>query len=126
MGKAVGMILSPVSKQQADILMHALGLPSVRTEYRNHFVTSEGSDDWVHCESLRELGFMTRRGPHELFGGGNSYCYQCTESGKTVARYHAGPPPEVSRGRKRYLAFLSDDCGLSFIEWLKWRGKEVR
>lgn len=46
-----------VSQRQREILRHALGWPK---NYRNHFCTGEGSNDFADCEALVSAGMMTR------------------------------------------------------------------
>ena len=46
-----------VSQRQLEILRHAVGWPE---NYRNHFCTGEGSDDFEDCEALVAAGIMTR------------------------------------------------------------------
>ena len=41
--------MTPITKNQQDILRHALGIEQARREYRNHFVTGPGSDDYADC-----------------------------------------------------------------------------
>ena len=43
--------------RQIEILRHALGWPK---NYRNHFVTGKGSDDFEDCEALTKGGLMIR------------------------------------------------------------------
>lgn len=44
-----------ISKKQLGILRHALGWPK---NYRNHFCTGKGSDDYDDCEKLVAMGLM--------------------------------------------------------------------
>ena len=67
-----------MNKRELGILRHALGWPK---NYRNHFCTGEGSDDYPVCESLVEAGMMER---HE-----RSWCldniYVVTAKGREIA-----------------------------------------
>ena len=53
------------------ILQHSLGLDhyGAGRQYRNHFVTGEGSDDFPLCRELVAEGLMTERAGNELSGG---------------------------------------------------------
>ena len=72
-----------VSKRQRDILRHALGLPK---DYRNHFCTGEGSDDFLDCESLVAAGMMVRRQANWV----PDYIYIVTEQGRKAAYKEGG------------------------------------
>ena len=50
--------MEEISERQLEIMRHALGWPR---NYRNHFCTGEGSDDFADCESLVDAGMMERR-----------------------------------------------------------------
>ena len=66
-----------VSQRQRDILRHALGWPK---NYRNHFCTGEGSDDFADCEVLVAAGMMAR---HKK-GWVPDTIYTVTEQGRAV------------------------------------------
>jgi hypothetical protein len=67
-----------VSQQQREILRHALGWPK---NYRNHFCTGEGSDDFADCEALVEAGMMTRHKKSWV----PDIIYMVTKQGRNVA-----------------------------------------
>jgi hypothetical protein len=104
-----------------QILQHALGLDDCGqgNAYRTRFVTSPGTVDWPICLAHEEAGRMERRGPHELFGGEESYCFVVTEAGREYVREHSALPPKATRSQRRYRRFLNADCGLTFGEWLR-------
>jgi len=75
---------TPTNKQR-DILRHALGFGRrTRPGWRNHFVTSRGSDDYDDCEALVAAGLMTKREGSALSGW--DAVYTVTAEGKAVAR----------------------------------------
>lgn len=76
--------MTPITKNQQDILRHALGIEQARREYRNHFVTGPGSDDYADCESLVAAGLMIKRAGSVLSGG--DPIYLVTDAGRAVAR----------------------------------------
>lgn len=82
-----------MTEKRIEILRHSLGLtrPGAR-EYRNHFVTGPGSDDYDACESLVTDGLMRKFKGNPLTGG--DPCYVVTEEGKRVARGAAGSSEE--------------------------------
>ena len=103
------------------ILQHSLGLDQYGEgrQYRNHFVTGPGSDDFDDCRELVADGLMTERAGSELSGG--SPVFFVTRKGiDFVAQYSPKRPPEpkLTRSQKRYREFLRADCGLTFKEWL--------
>jgi hypothetical protein len=75
--------MKEVSEKQRDILQHALGIRPGRREYRNHFVTGPGSDDYSDCESLVAAGLMTKRPGNPLTGG--DPVFHVTDAGRVVA-----------------------------------------
>lgn len=106
---------------QLHILQHSLGVDQHGRgeQYRNHFVTGEGSTDHPHCMALVAAGLMTRRPGNELTGGGD--LFHVTPAGKAAVAEHSPAPPKLTRSQRRYEAFLKADCGLTFGEWLKGR-----
>ena len=72
--------------KQLQILRHSLGLrdDGKGREYRNHFVTGEGSDDYPSCVALVDAGLMTRCKGNALTGGDD--VFYATDAGKDAAR----------------------------------------
>lgn len=108
------------------LLQHALGLDDYGrgTNYRNHFVTGAGGDDWDLLNQAVTNGLAMRHDPRELFGG--DYCFTVTEAGKKWVRENSPKPPTLTRSQKRYEEFLRHDSGMRFGEWLKWREERRR
>lgn len=106
------------------ILQHALGLDDYGqgNAYRNRFVTTPSTVDWPLCMAHVEAGRMERRGPHELFGGEESYCFVVTAAGRQYVQEHSPEPPRLSRSQRRYRRYLAADTGASFGEWLRGGG----
>lgn len=116
---------SPASHDASlQILQHALGLDDygLGAAYRNRFVTTPSTVDWPLCQNHVEAGRMARRGPHELFGGEESYCFVVTEAGRQYVKEHSPDPPRLSRSQRRYRAYLAADSGMPFGEWLRYAG----
>ena len=107
--------------EDLHILQHALGLDDYGQghAYRNRFVTTPSTVDWPLCMAHVEAGRMERRGPHELFGGEESYCFVVTDAGRQYVKEHSPEPPRLSRSQRRYRAYLAADCGMPFGEWLR-------
>lgn len=63
-----------ITGKQLAIMRHALGRnsPGPR-DYRNRFVTGEGTDDYSDCERLVELGYMENNGDGNGLLCGNYY-----------------------------------------------------
>lgn len=118
--------LSPASGSQAEplvpnakqihVLQHSLGLTYGRDEYRNHFVTGEGSVDYADCMALVDAGLMERRGFSALTGG--DWCFTVTEAGKVVAH---DALPKLTKAQERYRRYLDvcDATGETFGQFLK-------
>jgi hypothetical protein len=79
-----------MSPKQLHIIRHSLGLRDDGTgrQYRNHFVTGPGSDDYADCCALVEAGYMRNRGSSVLTGG--DPLFTVTEAG--VAAIEATEP----------------------------------
>ena len=71
-----------ITDKQREIILHALGLNRRDREYRNHFVSGSGSDDYQHCEELVTAGLMTRHKGNVLSGGDNIYIV--TDAGRAA------------------------------------------
>jgi hypothetical protein len=113
------------------ILQHAIGRDEYgqprsasNPEFRNHFVTGPGSEDYELCCQAVEQGLMTRRPGNALTGGDD--VFYVTEAGRQFVTEHSPKPPKLTRSQRRYEAFLDADSGLTFGEWLRTRwAKEV-
>jgi len=101
---------------QVGILRHALGVGHGGWEpsHRNHFATGSGSDDHRLCMALVERGLMTQHAGHALAGGDDVFCV--TRAGRIAA---IAAPPKLTPGQRRYAAYLSEDGGVSFGDWLR-------
>lgn len=108
---------------QLHILQHAIGADQygriVRGGGRNHFVTGAGSTDHPHCMALVNAGLMTRRAGNAISGGDD--IFHVTEAGFAYVKEQSAKAPKLTRGQRRYAAFLDADSGLTFGEWLKTR-----
>lgn len=67
-----------ISQRQHEILRHALGWPK---DYRNHFCTGQGSDDFSDCEALVKAGMMARHQKSWV----PDIIYTVTDQGRAVA-----------------------------------------
>lgn len=106
---------------QLHILQHALGVDQYGRgkQYRNHFVTGEGSDDFGACMALVDAGLMTRTPGNAITGGDD--LFRVTPKGVDYVALHSPAPPpapKLSRSQKRYLNYLNVDPGCSFAEWI--------
>lgn len=103
------------------ILQHSLGLDQYGEgrQYRNHFVTGPGSDDFNNCRALVADGLMTERAGNELSGG--DPVFSVTRNGIDFVALNSPrrpPEPKLTRSQRRYREFRRSDCGLTFAEWL--------
>lgn len=108
-------------KSKLHILQHSLGLDQYGEgrQYRNHFVTGPGSDDFDDCTVLVGMGLMKRHSPSALTGG--DYCFTVTPAGVDYVALNspARPPaPKLTRSQKRYQEYIDSEYGGTFAEWL--------
>lgn len=103
------------------ILQHSLGLDQFGRgrQYRNYFVTGEGSDDFPVCMALVEQGLMTRRPGTSITGWDD--LFTVTSAGIKYVADNSPAPPKLTRSQQRYEDFLAEDGSLTFGEWLKVR-----
>lgn len=106
------------------ILQHALGLDQhgQGKSYRNHFITGPGSTDYDACIALANSGLMKHHAGNPLSGGDD--VFTVTDAGRQHVRDTSPKPPKLTRGQRRYRAFLAADSGLTFNQWLRY-GKEM-
>ena len=113
-----------LTPEGVEILQHALGLsqvapgvdPLARPMTRNSFCAHGGDRDAAVCEALCEAGLMVRG---RTINDGQDRYYHATRAGEAAALAALPPPPRLTRSQRRYRAFLSEDSGLSFGEWLR-------
>jgi hypothetical protein len=117
-----------MTKEQLQILQHSLGVdeygrtPSGFTPFtRNHFCA--GGSDEETCRELVAMGFMEQHPTTKWLPYFNC---SVTDAGIAAMRAESPSPPKLTRGQRRYRAFLHADNGATFIEWLKDYGREVR
>lgn len=111
-----------MSDRVLHILQHSLGVDQFGqgNQYRNHFVTGEGSTDHPTCMEAVRLGLMEcRRKGYELYGGDDVFAV--TEEGKQWVAENSPAPPKLTRSQKRYQDYLSSESSLSFGDWVRWR-----
>lgn len=122
-----------MTPNQLHILQHSLGCDQYgrvdrlyRDEgdgafghYRNRYVSDPDAD----LTALVEMGYLADHGGYDVAGG--MHYYRVTKEGLAKMRELSPAPPKVSRGRQRYLDFLSEDGSLTFGEWLKARTKRA-
>jgi len=108
--------------RQLHILQHSLGVDQYGrgSQYRSHFVTGAESDDHADCMALFEAGLMRRRANVEMYGGMDAFFV--TDEGRAFVAANSPPPPKLTRGQRRYQAWLDADCNLSFIDYCRRAG----
>lgn len=102
------------------IIQHSLGVDQFGqgNQYRNHFVTGEGSIDHPICMEAVGLGLMEiRRAKYEMYGGDDVFAV--TTAGKQWMAENSPAPPKLTRSQKRYRAYLDSDSSVSFGEWMR-------
>lgn len=116
------------TEDERDIIQHSLGCDQFGNgrQYRNHFVTDSTGRHGLLCESLVTKGLMVRGRKDELTGG--SQCYHVTDAGKRAMYSESKLPPTQTKSQRRYAAYLNEDSGFTFIEWIaaqKHRGEHA-
>lgn len=99
------------------VLRHSLGINQAGRSYRNHFCAGPGHHDYDTCSALVDRGFMQRHAARTISGGDE--IFTVTAAGRQFVADNAPPPPKLTRGQRRYRAWLEADCGLEFGDWLK-------
>lgn len=103
------------------ILQHSLGIDQFGQgeQYRNHFVTGEGSKDHPDCMALVAAGLMNVRRAIKMFGDMDGFTV--TDAGRAYVAEHSPAPPKLTRGQQRYREWLnvSDATGESFIDFCR-------
>lgn len=101
------------------IIQHSLGVDQYGQgkQYRNHFVTGEGSIDHPICMDLVERGLMVCRPGTPLTG--EMDLFHVTDAGKQWMADNSPSPPKLSRSQRRYRAYLDADTSLSFIDYCR-------
>jgi len=104
------------------IIQHSLGVDEFGQgeQYRDHFVTGEGSDDHPACMEAVERGLM-KCFPNQQHMGGMDF-FRVTDAGREWMAANSPPPPKLTRSQKRYRSWHdsgASDCGWSFIDWCK-------
>lgn len=113
--------------KKLSILQHSLGVNEFGQgeQYRNHFVTGQGSVDWTACNELVGTGLMTVKRNHELSGGDD--CFWVTAAGKKYVSEKSPQPPRVSRSKARYKRYLEYGDGFNcFIDFCRWDAEPGR
>lgn len=116
------MVRADAAERQLHILQHSLGVDQYGQgeQYRSHFVTGAESDDHPDCMALFEAGLMRRRANVEMYGGMDAFFV--TDEGRAFVADNSPPPPKLTRGQRRYQAWLDADCNLSFIDYCRRAG----
>ncbi len=107
--------------QRLHILQHSLGLDQFGQgdQYRNRFVTGEGSDDYGDCMDLVAGGLMVRRDGRRL-PFGEMDLFHVTDAGKAFVAEHSPHPPKITSSQKRYQAWLDGPADwMSFGDFLR-------
>ncbi len=109
------------------ILQHSLGVDEYGRgqQFRNHFVTGEGSIDHPICAEAVERGLMEcRRKGYELYGGDDVFAV--TPAGKQWMAENSPAPPKLTASQKRYQAWLDQDSSETFGDYLRRMARKAR
>jgi hypothetical protein len=107
--------------EMLSVIQHSLGVDKFGQgdQYRDHFVTGEGSTDWPICMEATGLGFMKRHASPAHFGGNDFFIV--TDAGRVWMAENSPPAPKLTRGQRRYREWLniSDVYDISFIDYCR-------
>ncbi|MBA3053612.1 MAG: hypothetical protein FP826_01445 [Sphingomonadales bacterium] len=108
-----------------EILQHSLGVDchGQGEMYRDHFVAGPGHSDFEICLRAAANGLMTHYENPHIVGG---HIFIVTDAGRDFVREKSPAALKLTRGQRRYRAFLNHDSGLNFNDWLKIYGDSVR
>jgi hypothetical protein len=103
------------------ILQHSLGVDKhgQGRQYRNHFVTGEGSIDYPDCQALVRAGLMVRQKGGRLTGGDDAFFV--TDEGRRYVAENSPQPPKLTKSQQRYRDWLkvADCTNETFIEFCR-------
>jgi len=109
-----------------EVLQHALGRDAygrrkegLDRDYRNHYVTGEGSESYDVCRDAAEKGLMTEHAGRAISGG--DPIFVVTDDGRAYVDEHSPKAPKLTRSQARYREFLRADSNETFGEWLRGR-----
>ena len=113
-----------MTAEHLHILQHSLGVDSYGRgpRYRNHYCA--GGSDIEKCRELVGLGFMQEQSGSALTGG--DPLFTVTRDGIEAVAEQSPAPPKLTRGQRRYRAYLRADFGMSFGDWLRHETKYRR
>ena len=110
-----------MSPQLLHILQHSLGVDQHGrgSHYRNHFATGPTGPDFDLCNQIVAMGFMRDHGPRELTG--SMHTFTVTGNGIDAVAVQSPPAPKLTRAQSRYRAWLNEDSGKSFSQYIRRR-----
>ena len=101
-----------------SLLHHSLGIDERnKRAYRNYFATSSNTTDYPDLMLLVDAGLMEKKSSPSW--SGSDLTFYVTEAGTTKAFETLPEPPKLSRGKRRYQAYLALDICESFGDFLK-------
>lgn len=88
------------------VLQHSLGVDEFGRgdQYRNRFVTGEGSTDHPTCLEAVDRGLMDRHAGNTLTG--DMDLFVVTDQGRNFVAQHSPRPDRKQKARDRYSRFL--------------------
>jgi hypothetical protein len=121
------LIAEKLDEVWLHILQHSLGVDKhgQGEQYRNRFVTGEGSVDYPHCMALVRAGLMTVELAPSFTRDMDLFIV--TDAGKAYVAEHSPPPPKLTAGQRRYREWLkvSDATGETFIEFCRRKASQL-
>lgn len=70
-----------------------------------------------YCRELVSMGYMLEHAASPLTGGDPMFVV--TRLGKRIMSEESPKPPKLTRGQRRYRAYLQSESDETFGEWLK-------
>ena len=108
-------------KERLHILQHSLGVDKYGhgNQYRNHFATGPGNDDFDNCCSLVEMGLMQDFGTRSFTG--DMHCFVVTPAGIDYVALNSPkrpPEPKLTASQKRYRDYIESEYPDSYAEYI--------
>jgi hypothetical protein len=107
-----------ITKNQFNMMKHALGLNYKETSFRNHYVSSKTGKDFDEWQYLVKNCLAVEMKSSLI--GYHFVCFQVTERGREIVKILIQKTkPKLTRSQKRYKAYLKSDTEETFIDWLR-------
>jgi len=111
-----------ITDYQAGLMHHTAGM--ISGEKRNWFACSAEGRDYEELSILVSRGFASVRNAPQW--SGDDVVFSLTASGLMHAKDKLPEPEPVkklTRSQQNYKNYLDADCGLTFADYMGWKGR---